>query len=101
MQGLFISLMCRIKLIAETRIYICHKNMKSIFLKQFLEVFMEKHVKKIIKVMKNGNSLRQQKVLVIMYFEHFISSLVDNTNELPKKEQYFYFSFCRRYRDFP
>ena len=53
--------------------------------------------------MKNGNSLRQEKVQVIMYhvIEHFISSLADNKNELPKNEQYFYFSFCRRYRDFP
>ena len=77
------------------------KTWNLCFLNSFWKVFMEKHVKKIIKVMKNGNSLRQQKVQVIMYFEHFISSLADNTNELPKNEQYFYFSFCRRYRDFP
>ena len=28
---------------------------------------MEKHVKKIMQVIKNGNSLRQQQVQVIMY----------------------------------
>ena len=46
MQGLFISLMCHIKLIAETRIYICHKNMKSMFFKQFKESFHGKTCKK-------------------------------------------------------
>ena len=38
-----------------------------VFFNSFWKVFVEKHVKKIIKVMKNGNSLRQQKVQVIMY----------------------------------
>ena len=77
--------------------------MKSMFFNSFWKVFIKKHVKKIIKVMKNGNSLRQEKVQVIMYhvIEYFISSLADNKNELPKNEQYFYFCFCRRYRDFP
>ena len=101
MQGLFISLMCHIKLIAETRIYICHKNMKSIFLKQFLESFHGKTCKKDYKGNEEWKQSETAKVQVIMYFEHFISSLADNTNELPKNEQYFYFSFCRRYRDFP
>ena len=84
--------------------FICAaKTWNLCFFYSFWKVFIEKHVKKIIKVMKNGNSLRQEKVQVIMYhvIEHFISSLADNKNELPKNEQYFYFSFCRRYRDFP
>ena len=39
---------CLIKLIAETHVYICHKNMKSmsIFFLQFLESFQEKKYKK-------------------------------------------------------
>ena len=76
------------------------KTWNPCFFNSFWKVLIKKHVKKIIKV--NGNSLRQQKVQVIMYhvIEHFISSLADNKNEPPKNEQYFYFSFCRRYRDF-
>ena len=47
--------------------------------------------------MKNGLSLRQQKLQVIMYYiitchEHFISSLPDKTNAPQKNEKYFYFS---------
>ena len=41
--GLFISAMCHVKLIAETRVYICHKNMKSMgFFLQFFERFRGK-----------------------------------------------------------
>ena len=38
-RGLFISAMSHVKLIAETRVYICHKNMKSIgiFFLQFFD----------------------------------------------------------------
>ena len=42
--------------------------------------------------MKNGFSLRQQQLLRTTCFEHFISSLADNTNAPRKSEQYFYFS---------
>ena len=35
-RGVFISTMSRVKLIAETRVHICHKNMKSM---GFLQVF--------------------------------------------------------------
>ena len=46
-RGLFISAMSHVKLIAETRVYICHKNMKSmgIFL-QFFKSFRRKIYKK-------------------------------------------------------
>ena len=39
-RGLFISAMSHVKLIAETRVYICHKNMKSmsIFFYSFSKV---------------------------------------------------------------
>ena len=40
--------MSHVKLIAETRVYICHKNMKSMgFFYSFLKVFAEKYIKYI------------------------------------------------------
>ena len=41
-QGLFISAMSHVKLIAETSVYICHKNMKSMGFLQFFESFRGK-----------------------------------------------------------
>ena len=79
------------------------KTWNLCFSNSFWKGFMEKHVKKIIKVMKNGNSLRQQKVQVIMYHVlwAFHKLTCRQCKWTPKNEQYFYFSFCRRYRDFP
>ena len=53
--------MSHVKLIAETRVYICHKNMKSMrFFLQFFESFRGKIYKIYIpQEMKNGLSLRQ------------------------------------------
>ena len=45
-RGLFISAMSHVKLIAETRVYICHKNMNSMGFLQFLESFRGKIYKK-------------------------------------------------------
>ena len=42
----FISVMSHVKLIAETRVYICHKNMKSMGFLQFSESFRGKIYKK-------------------------------------------------------
>ena len=55
--------------------------------------------------MKNGLSLRQQQLQVIMYYiitchEHFMRTLADKTNAPPKNEQYFFFFHSKRYRDF-
>ena len=59
----------------------------------FLEIFRGNHRKNIPQEMKNGFSLRQQQLQVIIYalsFEFFISSLAaDNTNAPQKNEQYF------------
>ena len=41
-RGLFISAISHVKLIAETRVYICHKNMKSMGFLQFYESFRGK-----------------------------------------------------------
>ena len=38
--------MSHVKLIAETRVYICYKNMKSMGFYSFSEVFAEKFIKK-------------------------------------------------------
>ena len=66
--GLFISAMSHVKLIVETRVYICHKNMKSMgifFFYSFSKVFAEKYIKNILQGMKNGLILRQQQLRVI------------------------------------
>ena len=59
-----------LKLIAETHVYICHKKkMKSmgIFL-LFFKSFRGKYkLKNILGEMKNGLTLRQQQLQVIMY----------------------------------
>ena len=68
-QNLFVSAMSHVKLITETRVYICHKNMKSMgFFNSFSKVFAEKFIKTILQEMKNGLSLRQQQLQVIMYY---------------------------------
>ena len=45
-QGLFISAMSHVKLIAKTNVYICHKNVKSMGFLQFFESFRGKIYKK-------------------------------------------------------
>ena len=46
-RGLFISAMSHVKLISETRVYICHKNTKSvgIFVTVFRKFSRKKHKK--------------------------------------------------------
>ena len=69
------------------------------FFLQFFESFRGKYkLKNILQEMKNGLSLRQQQLQVIMYYiitchEHFMRTLADKTNAPPKNEQYFYFFF--------
>ena len=93
------------KLIVEIRVYICHKNMKSmgIFL-QFFESFVEKYVKYILQEMKNGLSLRQQQLQVIMYYiiTWAFHKLTCRQNKCtPKKQTILSFFFTsERYRDF-
>ena len=57
------------KLIAETRVYICHKNMKSMgffFFTVFRKFSPKIYKKYILQEMKNGLSLRQEQLHVIM-----------------------------------
>ena len=56
-RGLFISAMSHVKLIAETRVYICHKNMKSMsfFVCLFFLQFFERFRGKIYKKYSTGN----------------------------------------------
>ena len=68
-RGLFISAMSHVKLITETRVYICLKSMKFIaFFYSFSKVFEENFIKNILQEMKNGLTLRQQQLQVIMYY---------------------------------
>ena len=53
--------MSHVKINTETRLFICHKNMKSVgYFYGFSKVFAEKHIKNILQEMKNGLSLRQK-----------------------------------------
>ena len=80
-RGLFISTLSPVKLIAEIRVYTCHKNMKSMgIFYSFSTVFAEKYIKNLLQEMKNGLSFRQEQLQVIMSVLHFISSLADKTN---------------------
>ena len=49
-RGLFISTLSHVKLIAETRVYMPQKNMKSmgIFFDSFSKFFVEKYIKYIL-----------------------------------------------------
>ena len=64
----------------------------------FSKVFAEKFLQNILQEMKNGMSLRQQQLQVIMYYiiichEHFISLVADKRMHIPRKnKQCFYFS---------
>ena len=70
-RGLFISAMSLVKLITEILVYICHKNMKSMgFFYGFSKVFAENFIKNILREMKNGLSLRQQQLQMIIYYIH-------------------------------
>ena len=96
-RGLFISTLSHVKLIAETRHYICYKtwNLWVFFFYSFSKVFAEKYIKYIPQEMKNGLSLTKQKLQVILYYIitwAFISSLADKTNVPLKNKQYFHFS---------
>ena len=76
-RGLFIGAMSHVKLIAETRVYICHKNTKSVdIFSQFFECFRWKIYKEnILQEMKNGLSLRQQQLQVIILHNHLSISI--------------------------
>ena len=65
-RGLFISAMSHVKLIAETRVYICHKNMKSMGFLQFFESFRGKIYKKYSIGNEECIEFRQQQLQVIM-----------------------------------
>ena len=63
-RGFFISTLPHVKLIAEIHVYTCHKNMQSMGI-FFLQ---EKHIKNILQEMKQGLSLRQEQLQVIMQY---------------------------------
>ena len=77
--------------------------MKSmgIFFYSFSKVFVEKYVKYILQEMKNGLSLRQQQLQVIMYYiiTWAFHKLTCRQNKLvyPRKKEFFFNS--KRYRD--
>ena len=100
-QGLCISAMSHVELITETRVYICHKNMKSMrFFYSFLNVIAEHFIKNVLLEMKNGLSLSQQQLQVIMYYIitwAFNNSVADKTNaHTPQKRSILLFFRCAR-----
>ena len=81
--------MFHVKLITETRVYICHKNMKSMgFFNRLSKVFAENFIKNILQEMKNGLSLRQQQLQVIMLY---IITWAFHKLSCRQNEWYFYF----------
>ena len=99
-RGLFISAMSHVKLIAETRVYICHKNMK--FVGICFTVFRKFSRKKkciyiYIKIFYRKWRMDwvwdsyNYKWLCTTYSLELISSLADKTTAPRKNEQYFYF----------
>ena len=81
--------MFHVKLITETRVYICHKNMKSMgFFSCLSNVFAENFIKNILQEMKNGLSLRQQQLQVIMLY---IITWAFHKLSCRQNEWYFYF----------
>ena len=94
-QGLCISAMSHVELITET------KNMKSMrFFYSFLNVIAENFIKNVLLEMKNGLSLSQQQLQVIMYYIitwAFNNSVADKTNaHTPQKRSILLFFRCAR-----
>ena len=93
-RGLFISAMSHVKLITETRVYICHKKNETYGV--FLQCF-ESFGRKIYKNYSTGNE-----EWIEFETANFISSVTDKTNaRTPKKRKILLFFFnSKRYRDF-
>ena len=94
-QGLCISAMSHVELITGT------KNMKSMrFFYSFLNVIAENFIKNVLLEMKNGLSLSQQQLQVIMYYIitwAFNNSVADKTNaHTPQKRSILFFFRCAR-----
>ena len=94
-QGLCISAMSHVELITET------KDMKSMrFFYSFLKVIAENFIKNVLLEMKNGLSLSQQQLQVIMYYIitwAFNNSVADKTNaHTPQKRSILLFFRCAR-----
>ena len=71
--------MFHVKLITETRVYICHKNMKSMgFFNRLSKVFARNFIKNILQEMKNGLKFE---TATIDINNNFINSVADKTND--------------------
>ena len=98
-RGLFISTLSHVKLIAETRVYMPQKHeICGYFFTVFRRFSRKNIIKDILQEMKNGLSLRQRQLQVIMYYIitwafHKQYKLQTKRMHIPRKnEQYFYFS---------
>ena len=79
--------MSHVKLITETRVYLCHQKSQIYgFFHSFSKVLEENFIKTIRQEMKNGLSLRQQQLQVIMYY--IITSAFHKLMHLQTKEMH-------------
>ena len=69
-RGLFISAMSRQTDHGHTRLYMPQKHEIYGFFYGFSKVFAENFIKNILREMKNGLSLRQQQLQMIIYYIH-------------------------------
>ena len=98
-RGLFVSAMFHVKLIAETRVYVCHKNMKSMGFFTVFRKFSRKNLQKIFhrKWRMGGvwDSNRNYNWLCsTQSIENFISSVAGKTIvHTPKKRTVLLFFF--------
>ena len=90
--------MSHVKLIAETRAYVSHKNMKSVgIFSQYFGSFRGKIYKKY----STGNEERVESETATITSDYVLSSVADKTNAPRKKLTILlYFFNSKRYRDF-
>ena len=94
--------MSHVKLITETRGYICHKNMKSIgFFYSFSKVFAENFIKKYSTGNEEWIDFETATITSdYVVHNHFSISQTKRMHIPRKNEQYFYFSLTLKDRDF-
>ena len=104
-RGLFISTLSHVKLIAETRVYMPQKHeICGYFFTVFRRFSRKNIIKDILQEMKNGLSLRQRQLQVMMYYiiTWAFHQLTCRQNKCTMKKRKLLLFFCtsKRYRDF-
>ena len=104
-RGLFVSTLSHVKLIAETRLYMPQQHeMYGYFFTVFRRFSRKNIIKNILQEMKNGLSLRQRQLQVIMYciitWAFHKLTCRQNKCTLKKRTILLFFFISKRYRYF-